>query len=154
MGEKMAESKYVVFKVAEEFYGIQIERVERILPEQDITKLPKMSKLLLGIFNLRGETLAAVDLRARFELPAGEGLGNYIVVQTDHGRCALHVDGVVGISMIEEENVDEHAILQQQSGDGFITGIAKTPDRLVALLEPDELLTPTLRTEVAKVSAA
>jgi len=76
----MVEQKYIVFFVDNERYALPIESVERILPEMSVTSVPKTPKVLLGVFDLRGETLPALDLRRRFDLEEHEGLSNYIVV--------------------------------------------------------------------------
>ena len=62
----MSEKKFIVFLLANERYGIPIEAVERILPEQNPTPIPKSPEMFLGVFDLRGETIPAIDLRTRF----------------------------------------------------------------------------------------
>jgi purine-binding chemotaxis protein CheW len=150
----MAENKYVVFKLADEHYGIAIAQVERILPEQSVTKLPKTPKMLLGIFDLRGDTVAAVDLRRRLEMPDGEGQGNFVVVQTPFGRCALHVDAVDGIVDLPDADINREFNLTKGVKDEFIFGVGKAGDKLVVLLEPEYLIPDNLQKQITKVSAA
>ena len=54
----MSETKYVVFQLGAERYGLPIDSVERILPSQSVTKLPKTPKMMLGVFDMRGETIS------------------------------------------------------------------------------------------------
>lgn len=148
----MAESKYVVFKVADEFYGISIEAVERILPEQSVTRLPKTPKMFLGIFDLRGETVPTIDLRLRFEQPESTETSNFVVVLSAVGRVALRVDSVDGIATFDEASIEANPELFDQKGDDFVFGIAKMGDRLVALLNSDEVVPKNLRSQVQKAS--
>ncbi len=45
-------SKYVVFRLGDEKFGLPIESIERILPQQSVTSLPKSRKMFLGVFDL------------------------------------------------------------------------------------------------------
>jgi len=148
----MAETKYVVFKLGEELFGVPIERVERILPDQTVTRLPKTPKMFLGIFDLRGETVPAIDLRARFELETQPDSANFVVLQTSAGRCAFRVDGVDGIVTLDESEVEQSPELFD-TNDDFVLGIGKDGDRLIVLIEADEIVPRNLRAKIATVTA-
>jgi purine-binding chemotaxis protein CheW len=146
----MAEQKYVVFRLEQEFYGIGIERVERILADQTITKVPRAPKLLLGIFDMRGETVPAVDLRKRFEMKDFDGAANFVVVSTEAGRCALRVDAVDGIIVTEDTAVETPGALLDSANDPVVAGIVRHQERIVVLLNPDEVVHAELQKAVAK----
>lgn len=148
----MAETKYVVFKLGEELFGVPIERVERILPNQSVTRLPKTPRMFLGVFDLRGETVPAIDLRARFELEPVTDAVNFVVLQTAAGRCAFRVDGVDGIVNLDESEVEDSPELFD-TNDDFVLGIGKDRDRLIVLIEADEIIPRNLRSKIASVSA-
>lgn len=148
-GNSMSESKFIVFEIAKEFYGIPIEDVERILPDQSITKLPKTPEMFLGVFELRGETIPAIDLRTRFQFDAWEEEANYIVVLTKLGRCAFKVDSVDGIATIDDKDIDATADILKHEGDDFIAGIGKQEERLIVILTPDNVLSAEVREHVA-----
>jgi len=147
----MAETKYVVFKLADELYGVPIGRVERILPEQAVTRLPKTPKMLLGVFDLRGETVPAIDLRCRFDLEERAEAANFVVLQTASGRCAFRVDGVDGIVTLGDDEVEESPDLFDTKDD-FVLGIGKDRDRLIVLVESDEIIPRNLSAKVASNS--
>jgi len=140
----MANKKYVVFRLHGESFGINIEKVERILAEQAVTKVPKADPSLLGIFDLRGETQPAVDLRRRFDLPVHEGHSNFVVLDTHSGKCAVRVDGVTGISSVDDSDVDLAPTISQAEDAAFVSGIWRGHDGLVTLLDPDVLLSPEI----------
>jgi purine-binding chemotaxis protein CheW len=149
----MAENRYVVFQLGTESYGIQIERVERILPELAVTPVPKAPKVFLGIFDLRGETMPALDMRRRLSLEVVEGACNYVVVSTEEGRCAVRVDGVKGIITISDDQVDHVEILNKKGEDPLFTGVGKTEQGLILLLEPNEMVPKGGRADLKKLSA-
>ena len=63
------EEQFVIFRLADEEYGVPIDSVREIVrvPEQ-ITKLPKAPHFVEGVINLRGSVLPVVDQRRRFSL--------------------------------------------------------------------------------------
>lgn len=144
----MEDRKHVVFNLAGELYGLPIESVERILTDQKTTKIPRTPKMVLGVFELRGETIAAVDLRQRFGFPEREEAGNFVVALTQKGRVALRVDGVDGIYDFSEENADEAPQMIKGQDDEFLAAVGKQGDRLVVLLEPDHVLPAAVESKI------
>lgn len=148
----MAENKYVVFKVADELYSLPIEDVERILPEEPVTRLPRTPKMFMGIFDLRGQTVPTIDLRLRFELEPSVESGNFVVVQTRDGRCAWRVDSVDGIVTLQEKDVDDSPEIFDRKGDDFMAGIGKQGDRLMVMLDVNEVIPKTMRNNLKLAS--
>lgn len=145
----MSENKYVIFKLGNERYGLPIESVERILPTQPITKIPKTPKMLLGVFELRGNTIPTLDARMRFDMPESDDARNFVVVLTDEGRCALRVDLVDGILSFEENEIDDKTSLLEGRNDEILSGIGKQGDHLTVLLNPAHLVPKQIRTKLA-----
>ena len=148
----MSEMKYVVFQLDKERYGLPIDSVERILPSQTVTKIPKTPKMMLGVFDMRGETIAVLDARQRFGMKENEEGRNFVVVLSEGGRCALRVDVVVGINTYSDEHIDKtHALLDPD--DDFLNAIGKDGDTLTVLLDPEAIIPKSLRKKVAAVAA-
>ncbi|MCX7799081.1 MAG: chemotaxis protein CheW [Fimbriimonadales bacterium] len=145
----MAENKYVVFRLGQEKYAMPIESVERILPRQEVTRLPKSPKVMLGVFEMRGSTLPVIDARLRFELPAGDEAHNFVVVLTQDGRCALSVDRVEGIVTLSEDAIEDKSAILDGKDDGFIRGIGKHGDQLLVVLEPNGLAPKSMKNRLA-----
>lgn len=151
-GVHMSEMKYVVFQLDRERYGLPIDSVERILPSQDVTKIPKTPKMMLGVFDMRGETIAVIDARQRFGMKEAEEGRNFVVVTSESGRCALKVDVVVGINTYADEHIDKaHALLDPD--DDFLNAIGKDGDTLTVLLDPEAIIPKSMRKKVAAVAA-
>ena len=63
----MAEDlQLVIFKLANEDYGLPISKVREINRMVAITKLPHTPEFMEGIINLRGRVIPVLDLRKRF----------------------------------------------------------------------------------------
>ena len=58
----------VIFKLANEDYGLPIQKVQEINRMVPVTKLPQTPEFMEGIINLRGRVIPVVDLRKRFGL--------------------------------------------------------------------------------------
>ncbi len=150
----MADNKYIIFKLADESYGVPIGAVERILPEQQVTRLPRTPKLFLGVFDLRGETVPTIDLRIRFDFTETTQTCNFIVVLTQTGRCALKVDEVDGIVNIDEAEIEESPEIMRRKEDAFIAGVGKSEGKLVVLLDVDHLVPEAVAKQAAKLAVA
>jgi len=64
----VAETQLVVFKLAGEQFAAPITRVREILRPVRPTRMPRAAAFVRGLFNLRGQVLPLLDLRARLGL--------------------------------------------------------------------------------------
>lgn len=64
--------QYIVIKLGDEQYGIDIKYVDNIVRMQHITRVPKVADYLKGVINLRGEVIPVMSLRIKMDLPADE----------------------------------------------------------------------------------
>ena len=60
----------VCFKIGSEEYGIDILQVQEILKIPKVTKLPKSSRHILGVIDLRGRVIPIIDLGKKFGIIA------------------------------------------------------------------------------------
>ncbi|WP_027717190.1 chemotaxis protein CheW [Desulfovirgula thermocuniculi] len=134
--------QYVVFRLAEESYGIAIEYLQEIIRVPAVVRVPLAPPYIKGLANLRGTILTVYDTRVRLGLPSGNGdEGSRVVVvrfkERQAGFIVDRVDGVVDVplSSVEEFRREEG----NTAGADLITRAAKLEDRLVLLLEPGGL---------------
>ena len=66
--ETVEEVQYIVVKLGDEQYGIDIGFVDNIVRMQQITRVPKSQPYYVGVINLRGEVVPIMSLRRRFGL--------------------------------------------------------------------------------------
>lgn len=139
--------QYVVFRLAEDEFGLPIESVEEVLRLPDhVARLPKAPKFLEGVINLRGEVLPVVDQRRRFGLEADKSLAarRLVVVRTRDHRAGLIVDSVSEVMRTAEEDIAPAPALAGEQTP-LVRGVVNlaAAQRLVLLLDPAELLTQT-----------
>lgn len=150
----MLDEKVVLFRVGNELYGLGISVVERILHETPVTPIPRTPKVLLGIFDLRGETLPVLDLRRRFEMEERRDAGSFVVTQTPQGKVALRVDRVEGIIPFDPQSVEAQPEQWSNPTDQFIRGIGKHDGGLFAMLDPDQITPQDVQKRLSKLDKA
>jgi purine-binding chemotaxis protein CheW len=65
----MTTVQLTTFRVDGQLFGLPVERVQEVTRFQPMTPVPVAPPSLVGLINLRGEVLAAIDLRERLEYP-------------------------------------------------------------------------------------
>lgn len=60
--------KFMLFRLAGQRFGLEIETVREIIETPPVTRLPNAPAYLRGFFNLRGHIIACLDLRVLLEL--------------------------------------------------------------------------------------
>ena len=64
--------QYIVVRLGEEQYGVDIRYIDNIVRMQKITRVPKVASYLKGVINLRGEVIPIMSLRLKMFLPEDE----------------------------------------------------------------------------------
>ncbi len=64
----MSDRQYVIFKLGDEKYGVDISNVGGITEFTTITKVPDAPVYIEGIINLRGDIIPIINLKTRFNI--------------------------------------------------------------------------------------
>ncbi len=150
------ENQLVVFKLADEHYGVNIAAVEGIIKMQAITSVPHAPSFVEGITNLRGTVLPVMDMRKRFglELRDENRDTRIIVVEMDGVTVGMVVDAVNEVLRVPDENIEPPSPMVTTVDSSFITGIAKVDERLIILLDLAKVLTIQEQAELKAIPAA
>ena len=138
----MAEKQLVVFRLGNEYYGVDILVVEGIIKMQDITKVPHAPEFVEGLTNLRGQVLPVLDLRKRFEMANMEDTDEtrIITVQIGDIQAGMIVDAVSEVMSVDDETIEKVSNMVTTKASEFIEGIAKVDNRLVILVDLSKVL--------------
>jgi len=131
----MDEKQYVVFRLGNEEYGIEIMTVQEIIVPAPLTKLPNTPPYFSGVFNLRGHIIPLIDLKKRFALEdtAQTEETKIIVIRLDKSVGIL-VDSIQEVVMIGRQDIESSQDISAGINKEFITGIAKKEGRLIILV--------------------
>jgi purine-binding chemotaxis protein CheW len=130
--------QYCTFTVADHLFGIEVTRVQEVLRKQEITFVPKAPKEIVGLLNLRGQILPAIDLRTRLGFSDIGALRavNVICVSPD-GPVDFLADKVGDVLTVDESSWAP----VPDSMDGrlreAVLCIHKLKDQLLLVLDPD-----------------
>jgi purine-binding chemotaxis protein CheW len=127
----------LTFTLGDESYGIDILQVQEIRGWAPVTHMPQSAPHVLGVLNLRGAIVPIIDLRTRFSLPATFTPLTVIIVVRE---CGLVVDSVSDVVDLDAGRLRPAPALQGTGSTSFISGLATLDDRMLILLDVDELV--------------
>lgn len=136
------EIQLVIFRLANEEYGLPITKVQEINRLVPITKLPQTAAFMEGVINLRGRIIPVIDLRKRFQLTVTDYAEDtrIIIVEVNGQTVGIIVDAVTEVVRLAAASVEPPPpsfMLDSQ----YIHGVGKMEDRLLILLDIDKILT-------------
>ena len=66
--DEIATKQYIVVKIDNEQFGINIKYIDNIVRLQSITRVPMSQEYFKGVINLRGEILPVMSIRRKLGL--------------------------------------------------------------------------------------
>ena len=135
-------SQFLTFTLQDEEFGIEILRVQEIKGLSRITPIPNMPAYIRGVMNLRGTVVPIIDLRAKFSMPEAEYNQFTVIIVVTIGEkvMGLVVDAVSDVLNVGDDKIESAPDLGAEADTSFMTGIAKSGERLITLLNMDELV--------------
>jgi purine-binding chemotaxis protein CheW len=134
------------FAVGSEAYGVDILRVQEIRGWSPVTRIPQAPAEVLGVLNLRGVVLPIIDLRLVFGgVNADFTPLTVIIVLSIHAAgqrrdCGLVVDSVSDVVELQSDAIRPPPEIRRGAVSECIDGIATVDDRMLMLLNIDDLL--------------
>jgi purine-binding chemotaxis protein CheW len=140
-----APRQVLTFSLGPESYGIDILQVQEIRGWSPVTHIPQSPPHVLGVLNLRGSIVPILDLRARFGLPADFTPLTVIIVislgtATARKECGLVVDSVSDVVDLDPGQLRAPPTLSGGTATAFVSRLATLADRMLILLDVDDLV--------------
>lgn len=130
--------QYIVTKLGNEQYGIDISYVDNIVRMQKITRVPKTQPYFMGVINLRGEIIPVMSMRSKLEMEEGEitNTTRIIIIRPEQNALlGLLVDEVREVVTLSEEDVEKVSYDNGwEDSNFFVTGVGKYKDTLISLI--------------------
>lgn len=149
-------SQFLTFQLGEELYGVDILRVQEIKGYTRVTTIPNTPPHIKGVLNLRGTIVPIVELRTKFGMPTIEYtmFTVIIVVVVREKIMGLVVDAVSDVLDIDKKDMQPPPQFGASVDVSFLSGIGKSGEKLVALLDMDRLLSEGDMQDTAAAAAA
>ena len=133
--------QFCTFHVGDLFLGIEVERVQEVLRECDITPVPTAPGAIRGLINLRGQIVTAVDLRTRFAINERyEAAPTVLILDTDAELLSLVVDRAGDVVEVEEAIFEEPPETLTGESRRLIKGAFKLKKTLLLVLDVEHAL--------------
>lgn len=134
-------NKIAVFTVADEEFGIEIDKIVEIIKPLKVTSIPKVPAFIRGLINFRNDVIPLMDLRERLNVKPSPLKERIIIVRMRGEKIGLLVDNVKGIVNIKKEQIARPPSIFKGLKPEYLMGIGKIMGRLIIILNLDSLLT-------------
>jgi purine-binding chemotaxis protein CheW len=134
--------QYCTFLVAGLLCGIDAERVQEVLRDQPFTPVPLAPPSVLGLLNLRGNIVTAIDARCRLGMghaPEGSGRTHMIVRSADE-TVSLVVDTEKEILDVDPARFETTPDTVPESLSRMLAGVYQLDGYLLAILDSDRVV--------------
>ncbi len=120
----------VVFKLRNEEFGVDINRVKEIVRLPDITSIPRSPDYVAGVCNLRGNVLPVIETRIRFSMEPEERTESTRLLVVDSGLSIMGiiVDNVREVMRMNSSVIDPPPSVCQSIDKAFLDGVVKMDD--------------------------
>lgn len=130
--------QYIVVKIGNEQYGLDISYVDNIVRMQSITRVPKAQTYFKGIINLRGEIVPVMSIRLKMGLADDEftDASRIIILKIEEqGIIGIIVDEVKEVVELAAEDIDHSTKTAKNDKNSFISGVGKHGNELISLFD-------------------
>lgn len=125
------------FALGDLAFGVDVRQVQEVIRARPITPVPCAPVVVRGLINLRGEIVAAIDMRRRLDLPdrAGGEPPMHVVVRTPDGAVSLLVDGIGDVLHLDPAQYEPAPPTLTGPVRELVSGVYKLDGRLLPVLD-------------------
>jgi len=131
-------TQFIVIKLGDEQYGIDIKYIDNIIRMQHITRVQQVDNYLKGVINVRGEVIPVVSIRIKMGLePDVDSKSTRIIILKleQHSTIGVIVDEVKEVVTLENDQIEKIAYDAKEGMKSFLCGIGKCDGGLISLLD-------------------
>ena len=136
----MPSRQFATFEVADQLFGVEVDTVQEVLSYNEYTPVPLAPPAVGGLFNLRGQVIAAVDLRVQLGLArqALEGPVMNVILRGDGEPVSLLVDRIGEVVELTDDALERTPDTLTGRSRELIAGTFKLDDRLMLALDVNQ----------------
>ena len=130
--------QYIVVRIGNEQYGINIKYIDNIVRNQKITRVPKTQTYYKGVINLRGEIIPVMSIRLKLGLEDDEFTDKtrIIIVKIEGATIGVIVDQVREVVTLDDDNTEKITrTSRDDASSDYISSIGKSKGELISLLD-------------------
>ena len=129
--------QFCTFHVDGHFFGVEVDKVQEVVRQQQLTPVPLAPPEVSGLINLRGQIVTTIDLRIRLGLPrraTGVEAMNVLMAGKD-GVVSLQVDQIGDVVDVDPATIEAPPPTLGGNLRQFIRAVSKQQGRLLLVLD-------------------
>ncbi len=137
------DAKYIIFKLNEDFYSIELKIAREIINVTNIKPVPSMPEFICGVVHLRGFLLPILDLKKLMGLPQDKEKKQkkkVIVVSWQKKIFGILIDEIEDIITIEEEKIIPPPALITSMDINFFKGGFYLNENIILIIDLELIL--------------
>ena len=136
----MAGRQFATFEVADQLFGVEVGEVQEVLSFNEYTSVPLAPSAVGGLFNLRGQVIAAVDLRVQLGLArqALQGPVMNVILRGDGEPVSLLVDRIGEVVDLDDDAFEPPPDTLSGPTRELVVGTFKLDGRLMLALDVNQ----------------
>ena len=118
-------------------FGVDVQKVQEVVPYQEMTRVPLAPPTVRGLLNLRGQIVTGIDLRRRLELPerAAGALPMNVVLRGEDSPVSFLVDEIGEVIEVAADAWERPPETLQGRVRELIQGVYPLQDELLLILD-------------------
>lgn len=123
-------------------FGVDVQKVQEIVPYQEMTRVPLAPPMVRGLLNLRGQIVTGIDLRSRLGLPerTSESLPMNVVLRGEDSPVSFLVDKIGEVIEVAANAWEPPPETLQGPVRELIQGVCPLEDELLLILDTAKTL--------------
>ena len=138
-GKVAAETiQFIVIRLGEEQYGIDIRSIDNIVRMQSITRIPKMPAFLKRVINLRGEVIPVISMRLKMDLDDDvitKATRILVLKLEQEGNVGFLVDEVKEVVTLSVNEIEKITYNAKEEKSSLINAVGKHNGELISLFD-------------------
>lgn len=149
----MEEFKYVIFRLGDQKYGMNLMCVNGIEQDYHIIPVPNAPLGVKGIINLRGSVIPVYSLKERFGMDSrvDNSTSSVLVTNWDDTLVAYEVDAVIGIEEMNPANINRMPDIASNEETTFMEEVLHIGNDIVIAISVDEVLSEEAKNQLNKI---
>src|SRR5262245_4670899 len=123
-------------------FGVDVQKVQEVVPYQEMTRVPLAPPTVRGLLNLRGQIVTGIDLRRRLDLPerAAASLPMNVVLRGEGSPVSFLVDQIGEVVEVAADACEQPPETLQGRVRELIQGVYPLEDELLLVLDTAKTL--------------
>ena len=138
----LANYEFLSFRLGNEEYGVDIQKVQELRAYTPVTAIANAPAWVKGVVNLRGVIVPIIDLRIKFafDAPGYDQFTVVIILFVGGAQVRVVVDSVSdGLTLLPSQ-VKPVPAMSTAAGAGYVVGMAALDERMIILVDIEQLL--------------